>query len=170
MRTLLLFRHAKAERDGEADDHARSLTKRGRRDAELMGRALAATGIAPDLIVSSTAQRAHATATLARKAAGWRCALETSPALYDSSVERTLEVIHTLEAAAETVMLVGHEPTWSALGEALIGGGRLRLPTAGLVHVELDLRAWSEARPGAGTLRALVFPDWARGQEADCDS
>lgn len=170
MRNLLLLRHAKAERDGAAGDHARTLTKRGRRDAERMGRALALTGPAPDLIVTSTAERAHATATLARTAAGWRCKLETSTALYESSVERTLDVIRSLPAGAETVMLVGHEPTWSALGAALIGGGRLRLPTAGLVHVELDLAAWSRVRPGAGLLRALVFPDWTRGRKADSDS
>ena len=60
-------------------------------------------------------------------------------------------------------MLVGHEPTWSALATLLVGGGRLRLPTAGLAHVAFDCDDWAEVGPGAGVLYALVTPALLRG-------
>ena len=61
-------------------------------------------------------------------------------------------------------MLVGHEPTWSALATLLIGGGRLRLPTAGLAHLAFDCADWAEVGPGSGVLYALVTPALLRGR------
>ena len=58
MKTLLLIRHAKAERPSPAvPDHDRILEERGRRDAPEMGRRLKLRGLQPSLMISSTASR-----------------------------------------------------------------------------------------------------------------
>lgn len=156
---LILLRHAKAEPDGgDEGDHGRRLTDRGRRNAGLMGRFLERAGHLPDLAVSSTAARARETAELAIEAAGSEVELRETRVLYNSSVERTLGVLREIEDDYETVLLVGHEPTWSELASALMGDGRLRLPTAGLVLLDLEIDSWSEIAPGAATLRGLVTP------------
>ena len=156
---LILLRHAKAEPDGGNEgDHGRRLTDRGRRNAGLMGRFLERAEQLPDLAVSSTAARARQTAELAIEAAGSEVELRETRVLYSSSVERTLGVLREIEDDYETVLLVGHEPTWSELASALTGGGRLRLPTAGLVLLDLEIDSWSEIAPGAATLRGLVTP------------
>ena len=155
MRHLFLLRHAKAARPAGTRDHDRPLTGRGRRDAGLVGRFLTAADAAPDLVVTSTAERARATAKLAKEAGGWRAAVRETPALYEATIERALDAVRSLERSRETVMLVGHEPTWSALATLLIGGGRLRLPTAGLAHVTFDCADWAEVGAGCGgALRA----------------
>ena len=60
MRTLILFRHAKAVRAHEAEsDEARGLTGRGRREAALAGAAMEDAGLKPTLALVSTAA-AHA--------------------------------------------------------------------------------------------------------------
>jgi phosphohistidine phosphatase len=155
---LLLLRHAKTERGAGGRDHDRELTDRGRRDAALIGRFLARAGLAPELVVSSTATRARDTARLAIEAGRWRAELRESAALYDSSIEHALDVVRDLDDRVSTVVMVGHEPTWSALASILVGGGRLRLPTAGLALLELGVDSWSETTPGSAELRSLVTP------------
>jgi hypothetical protein len=63
MKTLLLIRHAKAEPPAAGIvDHDRTLADRGRRDAPEMGRRLERLNLKPNLMISSTAARAAATA------------------------------------------------------------------------------------------------------------
>ena len=67
MKTLLLMRHAKSSWDNPGlRDFDRPLNERGLKAAPLMGRYLRAQGIAPDLIVSSPAQRAQQTVNWSR--------------------------------------------------------------------------------------------------------
>jgi phosphohistidine phosphatase len=47
-------------------DHERPLARRGQRDAPVMGRWLRTAGLAPDLVLCSTARRARETWQLAR--------------------------------------------------------------------------------------------------------
>ncbi len=83
--------------------------------------------------------------------------------------ERALDVVRSIEKSRETVMLVGHEPTWSELATLLVGGGRLRLPTAGLLHVAFDCDDWAEVGPEAGVLHALVTPALLRDKATGDD-
>src|SRR6185437_7743677 len=65
MKTLFLVRHAKSSRDPPGlPDEDRPLAGRGERDAPKMGRRLAKRDAEPDLILSSPASRALATAKL----------------------------------------------------------------------------------------------------------
>ncbi|MEM9057810.1 MAG: histidine phosphatase family protein, partial [Pseudomonadota bacterium] len=65
MKTLCILRHAKSSwSDPDVSDHDRELNRRGLRDAPRIGRELAAHGIAPDAVFSSTATRARHTAGL----------------------------------------------------------------------------------------------------------
>ena len=64
MKTLFLVRHAKSSRDDPSlPDRERPLDDRGKRDAPKMGKRLAKRGAKLDLLVSSPALRALATAT-----------------------------------------------------------------------------------------------------------
>ena len=64
--TLSLLRHAKAGRAADGGgDIARDLTSRGQRDAQAMGSYMAATKLAPDLILCSSAALASPLAATA---------------------------------------------------------------------------------------------------------
>ena len=93
MDRLILFRHAKAERDSESgDDFDRPLAPRGRSEAKAMGEQLAALGFRPDLVLISPALRTRETWELAAEALppGVETCLE--PRLYnaDSTAIRRL--------------------------------------------------------------------------------
>ena len=156
---LLLFRHAKSDwHAGIPGDHERPLTKRGSESARVMGRVLAAADQLPDLVVTSSAVRARTTVELAHEAGGWTCPVETSDALYDTDAASVLKEIRKLPDAAASVLLAGHEPTWSELASRLIGGGDLRFPTAVVVLIDLGVDKWRDATFGHGALVWLLQP------------
>ena len=83
MKTLLLLRHAKSSwKETESSDHDRPLNKRGRRTAPLIGEYLQAEGLLPDLILCSSAVRAHETALLVAEACSYRGEIKQIRELY----------------------------------------------------------------------------------------
>ena len=158
MPSLILFRHAKSDwSSGSDNDLARPLSGRGKRSARAMGRFLADAGQLPDLVLSSPAERALETVRIAMDAGGWKRAVSIREALY-GGVSELLSEIRGQPAGAGVLLLVGHEPTWSATVEILIGGGSIRMPTGALARVELECASWSEIEPGCGQLSWLVHP------------
>ena len=72
MKSVLVLRHAKSSwKHPELPDHDRPLNKRGKHDAPLMGRLLKREDLVPDVIISSTAMRAGATAEAVAKASSF---------------------------------------------------------------------------------------------------
>ena len=123
-----------------------------------MGRLLARAGQLPDLGVTSSAVRARTTAELAASAGAWECPIEVTDSLYDATPEAVLNVVAGTADSARTVLLVGHEPTWSELGVVLIGGGELRFPTAGLARLDFPVESWRDVGFGAAELVWLLQP------------
>ncbi|MEZ5995421.1 MAG: histidine phosphatase family protein [Hyphomonadaceae bacterium] len=117
MRTLILFRHAKAVRAHEAEsDEARGLTGRGRREAAEAGAAMAAAGLSPGLALVSTAERTRQTAQRAFAGAGIEMRFES--ALYHAAPEGIWDAFRACDAAS--VVIVGHNPGVAELTSMLV--------------------------------------------------
>jgi len=123
-----------------------------------VGSFLTAAGLEPELIVSSTALRALATAEQAAAAGGWGSRIVPVAALYASDPERVLEVLRETDPQVERLLVTGHEPTWSQLVSLLMGGGRLRMPTAAVACLDLEIGDWGDLAAGSCILRWLVVP------------
>lgn len=115
--TLILIRHAKASRDA-VSDRERPLTDRGVRMAQDLGRQLAARLGEVDLMLVSPATRAQQTADAI---AGHLPAARhsTREEIYTSGPGGWLTVLQEVPQEAARVVVVGHEPTVSALGYGL---------------------------------------------------
>lgn len=166
MKTLLLMRHAKS--DWNADygrDHERPLNERGVRSARLMGRLLAAEGQVPELIVTSTAVRATSTASLANEAGEWGAEVILEPGLYGSGPDAAVQVASSAPDV-DTLMLVGHQPTWSIL-VSILTGSSVDMRTATAVVIEFDVPAWSEVGKTRGEVAAEYQPRDYEGTEFD---
>ncbi len=143
MKTLLILRHAKSSwKDMTLADHDRPLNRRGKEDAPRMGALLAEEGLVPDVILSSTAKRAQATAEAVADASGFEGEIHYSRDLYHADPESYLYTLRTLPPDYELVMVVGHNPGLEELVDVLTGES-LRLPTAALVQVSLPLDDWT---------------------------
>jgi phosphohistidine phosphatase len=110
MKTLLLVRHAKSSRDPPGlPDEDRPLAGRGERDAPKMGQRLAKRDVEPDLILSSPASRALATAKLfAAKLHYKPKGIVVERRLCPGRLEELLAMIEELDDKLDTVMLFGH--------------------------------------------------------------
>lgn len=159
MKTLLVLRHAKSSwKQRDTSDHDRPLNKRGKRDAPRMGRVVAAQGLCPDVIVSSTAKRARWTADEVAEHAGYEGTVRLERRLYLASPDEIVDVVRTVAGAARRVMVVGHNPGLEDL-VARLAGRPETLPTAALAEIRLSIRAWKElGTTSAGTLAGVWRP------------
>lgn len=157
MRTLLLMRHAKSDWGSDySGDHERPLNERGVLSARKMGEVLTARDLAPDLVISSTAVRARTTAELAAESGSWRAAITLDPVLYGAS---SREVIDVASAAPDVkrLMLVGHQPTWSAMVHDLTGE-HVDMKTGAVAVISVPIEAWVELFSGLSDLVDVLYP------------
>ena len=165
MKTLLLLRHAKSSwNEPGQSDHARTLTARGRRAAELVSLYLAQRRDPPSLVLCSTARRALETVEPLRHRLG--LPFETDGALYLAEPEKILSRIAEVDDSESGVLVVGHNPGLHELALMLAakgdGAARARLregfPTAALAILEVAIEQWGQLRPHCGTLVELRVP------------
>ena len=166
MRRLMLLRHAKTEgaEPGERD-RDRKLTKRGRTDAEAIGAYMARHGLVPDLALVSPAIRAQESWTLAADHFAKPPKTVDEERIYNASADKLMLLIGET-GRARSLLLVGHNPGFHDLAVALIAAGDVaarerlneKLPTAGLVVVELALDDWALLHPHCGRLERFVAP------------
>lgn len=152
MKLVVLMRHGKSDWNaGARDDHSRPLAPRGERAAAAMGRILASGGVVPDLVVTSSANRARSTAELAVEAMEADVPIRVTDVLYGASPGMVFDQVHALEPHVDSVMLVGHEPTWSATAQIMTGAAVL-VRTATVVGIEFPAARWPQVSPGGGAL------------------
>ena len=163
MLTLLVLRHGKADWDASFEsDHDRPLAKPGRRAASLVGEFLHAMELIPDSVITSSALRAKTTVEIAAEAGSWDCGIRVTDSFYDATPGQILEEVRAETASTKTLLIAGHEPTWSTLVRLLIGGGALRFPSAALACVEFPIENWRQVEPSRGQLAWLVTPKQLR--------
>lgn len=122
---IWLLRHAEAT-DGQPDDQ-RPLTERGVVQAEAAGRALAYLGEQIEVCLSSPKRRALQTAELACEPLGIQVTVE--PALGGEPID-----VRSVTAGLDSVLLVGHDPSFSLLLHDLTGT-QARIKKGGLAAV-----------------------------------
>jgi phosphohistidine phosphatase len=156
MKTLFLVRHAKSSWDDPGlPDRDRPLADRGKRDVVEMGDRLAKRGVKPDLILSSPAMRALATAeAIATRLDRKRKDIVVDGRLYACQADHLLDVIQELGAKPEQVMLVGHNPELTEFAHRL-SSDITEMPTCAIAEFTFDAKSWSDigkAKPASVTL------------------
>lgn len=161
---LLLLRHAKSDWSVDMDDFSRPLKKRGRRTAKQVGRWLRKQHLIPDIVLSSPATRALATAQrVCRQLDIDESAIVCDPRIYEADATTLLDVLKT-SCHERRVLLVGHNPGLEDLllrltphSVPLSANGKC-LPTAALAYLTFK-GEWTELAEGAATLVTLIRPD-----------
>lgn len=119
-----------------ARDHERPLTKEGLKKMKAEAKALAALGPRPDVVLSSPYTRAYQTADIVAKELGLE--VKTEPLLAPGfNLERLMQIV-AAHPQAQALMLVGHEPTLSAVIADLSGGGRVQMKKGALARVDVN--------------------------------
>ena len=144
MKTLLILRHAKSDwGNSQLSDHDRPLNDRGKYDAPRMGAWLKRQKMVPELIISSTAERALTTAESVALSADFEGELRTDRKFYLAGPPTYVEILNELPDSYERVMVVGHNPGMEELVSLLTDTDR-PMTTANVAVVELPIDSWSD--------------------------
>ncbi len=123
---LYLLRHGLAvepDAPGFARDAERPLTRKGERKLRAVAGAMREMGLSFDYIFSSPYLRARQTAEKVAEILRQSKKLRITDALVPGANQRELvDELHSLHPAAESVLLVGHEPYLSQLISLLVSG------------------------------------------------
>jgi phosphohistidine phosphatase len=166
MRRLMLLRHAKTERAEPGQrDRDRKLVKRGRADAPTLGAYITHHDLIPDLVLVSPAARAQETWGLAADAFAKPPRQQTDDRIYNANPQKLFYVVAE-PRKANKMLIVGHNPSLHEFALQLIASGdveareqlREKLPTSGLVVMDLPIDDWAELRPHSARLERFVTP------------
>lgn len=155
---LHLLRHADAGDPTlwDGPDAERPLSDKGRRQAERLGRFLAAVGFATDALISSPKLRAVQTAEPVAGSLG--VAVRIDDRLAGGLDGSTAAAILADAGGPRRPVLVGHDPDFSDLLSALVGA-EITLKKGAMARVDVD----AELPERGGTLRWLITPEMVPG-------
>jgi phosphohistidine phosphatase len=160
MKTLYLVRHAKSSwKYPNLDDFERPLNKRGRKNAPFMGSILKKLKVAPDLVLSSPANRAATTArTIADHIDYPLDNIQYSEIIYSFSENALIHVIRQIDDNVKKAMVVGHNPALTDLANTIGDTTISNIPTSGVCCIELDISSWANLNEHCGGLKFFEFP------------
>ena len=153
MHQLLLMRHAKSSWDDPAlSDHARPLNRRGRLAAEAMRRTMGDLGLAPDLVLVSSARRTLQTLEALEPWADTPL-VEPMDAIYLATAPALLQVLRGVADTVRSVMLLGHNPGLHELALLLVGAH-------GMARMDDTLRRLAAGYPTGALAEFTVTGPW----------
>lgn len=159
MKTLYLIRHAKSDwSDGKLSDFERGLTNKGLKNLTTMSSYMSLRDIVPDLMLSSSALRAQTTTDRLSEQIGYKGAVHYMNELYKSDVKTILNVLTLQEDIFESIFLIGHNPELTEFINYLIEDNFKKLPTLGIVAIELDIEKWEDISEGVGKVDFFIHP------------
>jgi phosphohistidine phosphatase len=152
---LYLLRHADAGDPAAwvGDDADRPLSAKGKRQARRLGYLLSDLKLRPDLVLTSPKLRAAQTAKLVGRE------IKVKPIGDDRLAEgvglATVSALLAIQPEARRVILVGHDPDFSAIA-SLLTGAAVELRKGAIARIDLVEHAATNA---GGVLRWLIPPD-----------
>ena len=139
----------------DRDDASRPLSDKGQRQAERLGRVLAAYSEAPDLFVTSPKVRAAQTAEIVARALGKVTVVVDERLGWGVDLASLPEILRAA-GPAERPCLVGHDPDFSELLGELLGTPPVPMRKGAIARVDV---ADISNPAGGGVLRYLLPPE-----------
>lgn len=162
MKTLFLVRHSKAvTRKANLPDFQRTLVKAGEKKSTNMAKKLKREGVTPDLMISSTANRALETAHLFARNLNYPThEIMVKDALYNEmSPEALLYVVRQVDDKYKSIMLFGHNPAFTDFASHLVRGFEQNIPKTGIVGIQFQRNSWKTLSKGSGKVEFFEYPN-----------
>jgi phosphohistidine phosphatase len=159
-KTLYIVRHAKSSWDYEdISDVDRPLSKRGISDAGVMAGRLKAKGDVPSLLITSPACRALQTATIFARTMKVPCEkLIIEERIYPGSIHEILNVIENSGDNNTSIMIFGHNPSFTGLANQFLKHPIENLPTAGVVILNFNGDSWKNLKDQIPESEKIDYP------------
>ncbi len=159
-KTVYFIRHAKSSWENPGmRDIDRPLNPRGLRDAPFMAKLLKGKGVEIDQIIASPANRAFTTATYFSEEYGIdKDKIIVDRSIYEAYPETVLDIVQALDNSLNTVLLFGHNPSFTSIANLFSMEYIANVPTCGIVKVEADIKEWSSFVEGIAMQTAFYYP------------
>ncbi|MBL7111446.1 MAG: histidine phosphatase family protein [Bacteroidales bacterium] len=143
---LHIARHAKSSWDYEdISDIDRPLNPRGINNAYLMARRFTEKNQLPDLLIASPANRALHTAVIYARVLklSWD-KIVMNENIYMGYAEEIIQIIKSADNKHDSIMLFGHNPTFTVLANHFLKDQIDNIPTAGIVSITFKENEWEK--------------------------
>lgn len=159
-KTLHIIRHGKSTWEYEkVADIDRPLSERGVLNAIEMATRFRERYPLPNLVLSSPASRALHTAIIYMRELKINFNhLQVNPDIYYTHEEEMIRMIKNLPRHMQSVMLFGHNPTFTELATIYSPNHINNIPTAGIVSLTFDIDQWNEITPKRLISSLFDFP------------
>ncbi|MDY6801803.1 MAG: histidine phosphatase family protein [Bacteroidota bacterium] len=143
---LFIVRHGKSSADcGNISDIDRPLKERGVNDGYIMAERLLAKQLIPQKIMSSPAIRALHSSTIFARVFGYPYQnIEINETMYFADINKILSLINHTQNYIESLMVFGHNPTFTDLANFFINNQLDNIPTTGTVWLKFETNEWAK--------------------------
>ena len=145
-RQLIIVRHGKSSWSHEnVADIDRHLKERGIHDAYTMAERLKKNSLFPELVMSSPAARAlHTALIFARTLKHPFSQLQLQDDFYHGDEQDVLDIIRQAPDDKNSLMIFGHNPTFTDLANLFLPDALEKLPTTGMAFIEFETGSWQK--------------------------
>jgi phosphohistidine phosphatase len=160
MKILYIVRHAKSSWDfPELADIDRPVIEKGINSTKKIAKELNQKNIVVDHIISSHAKRARETAKIIAAGINYPIEkIEINKHIYEHSDDDILEVISGVDNDMISLMIFGHNPTFTQLANRFLDEQIELLPTSGLVSFSFETNSWGELLKAKHKTNFMLFP------------
>jgi len=167
MKTIYIVRHAKSSWDKiDLPDEKRPIMEKGKKRTKKVIDYLHANHLNVDYIISSHAVRALEMAKML--AQGLKYPLENikiDQELYHADGESIRDRICELPDRFDSVMIVGHNPSFTDLVNLFLKSPIDNLPTSGVASFSFDTDRWEKVRDSVPGRNFILFPRELAGKD-----
>lgn len=160
MKLVTLIRHGKSSWDEfSISDHDRPLLEKGRKKTIKVAEYLKESKFEIDLIISSTAVRAFETAKIISFNLGFsEDNIIKSKKLYHASEDDIFDELFSLDDKIDSVVLFGHNPTFTDFSNNFLRPPIYNLPTSGVVSIKFKTDSWDKIANAGYSVNFTIFP------------
>lgn len=167
MKTLYIVRHAKSSWDyPELTDHDRPLLEKGKKRTKKIIDFILDKSIQVDYIISSSAVRALDTAKFLARAMRYPVEdIKVDPQVYHADAEKLKDQFFDLSDKYDSVMLVGHNPTFTNFANYFLEEKIDWLPTSGIVCIDFETEKWDQIFIAVSHTKFIITPKMLKASE-----
>lgn len=160
MKTLYLVRHAKSSWNyPELSDDQRPLLEKGKKRTKKVIDYLIRKEVKVDYIISSHAVRALDTAKIIAHALNYpQSEIKVEKQIYHANADKLFDQFYDAPEDCDSLMLVGHNPTFTSFANYFLDDKIDWLPTSGIVSISFDTDKWEDVINASRSTNFVIYP------------
>jgi phosphohistidine phosphatase len=161
MKKLIFVRHGRAEKDNAMiSDYERSLTTDGKNISEMMARILKEKEQDPAILITSPAFRAYETAMIFARILDYNPddVILKNKLYHPATLKSFDEILENQENSIHSLILFGHNPSFTEIPDRLSKNGCDFLPKSGIVCLSFKTDTWKGIVRERGNMEYFLKP------------